>query len=101
MALFNPFRRGSRGWCTLIHQNLDAEGESGSITVGMFVSLCLASQKPSELFFFVPARTDVGFKLLIILLLLVFSMNCLHAVKMVAKTAYIKSTAGAHIIQIG
>jgi hypothetical protein len=28
--------------------------------VGMFVFLCLASQKPSEQEFFVPARTDLG-----------------------------------------
>ena len=32
--------------------------------VGMFVSLCLASQKPSEREFFVPAGTDLGVKLL-------------------------------------
>ena len=35
--------------------------------VGMFLSLCLASQKPSEREFFVPARRDVGVKLLNIL----------------------------------
>ena len=32
--------------------------------VGMFVSLCLASQKPSKREFFVPAQTDFGVKLL-------------------------------------
>jgi hypothetical protein len=32
--------------------------------VGMFVCLCLASQKPSEREFFVPARTNLGVKLL-------------------------------------
>jgi len=32
--------------------------------VGMCVSLCLASQNPSEREFFVPARTDLGVKLL-------------------------------------
>jgi hypothetical protein len=32
--------------------------------VGMFVCLCLASKKPSEREFFVPARTDLGVKLL-------------------------------------
>jgi hypothetical protein len=32
--------------------------------VGMFVSLCLASQKPSEREYFVPAGTDLGVKLL-------------------------------------
>jgi hypothetical protein len=33
--------------------------------VGMFVCLCLASKKPSEREFFVPAGTDLGVKLLI------------------------------------
>ena len=32
--------------------------------VGMFVCLCLVSKKPSEREFFVPARTDLGVKLL-------------------------------------
>jgi len=32
--------------------------------VGMFVCLCLARQKPSKQEFFVPARTDLGAKLL-------------------------------------
>jgi hypothetical protein len=32
--------------------------------VGMFVCLCLASKKPSEQEFFVPAGTDLGVKLL-------------------------------------
>ena len=32
--------------------------------VGMFVSLCLASQKLSKREFFVPAGTDLGVKLL-------------------------------------
>jgi len=32
--------------------------------VGMFVCMCLASQKPSERELFVPARTDLGVKLL-------------------------------------
>ena len=34
----------------LVHQNQNhaAGEENGSIMVGMFVSLCLASQKPSE-----------------------------------------------------
>ena len=32
--------------------------------VGMFVSLCLASQKPSKREFFVPAGMDLGVKLL-------------------------------------
>jgi len=50
----------------LVHQNHAAGGENGSIMVGMFVSMCfLASQKPSEREFFVPAGTDLGAKLLI------------------------------------
>jgi hypothetical protein len=63
-ASSNPFRRGSQGWCMLVHQNHAAGGGNGSIMVGMFVSLCLASQKPSEREFFVPAGTDLGVKLL-------------------------------------
>jgi hypothetical protein len=45
-------------------QNHAAGGGSGSIMVGMFVCLCLACQKPSEREFFVPARTDLGVKLI-------------------------------------
>jgi hypothetical protein len=44
MASSNPFRVGSRGWGTLVHQIHAAEEENGSITVGMFVSLCLSSK---------------------------------------------------------
>jgi len=44
----------------LIHQNHAAGEENGSIMVGMFVCLCLASQEPSEREFFVPTRTDLG-----------------------------------------
>ena len=62
-ASSNPFRRGSRGWGTLVHQNHGAGGGNGSIMVGMFVCLCLVSKKPSEREFFVPARTDLGVKL--------------------------------------
>ena len=39
---------------------LEAGGGNGSIMVGMFVCLCLASQNPFEWEFFVPARTDLG-----------------------------------------
>jgi len=46
------------------HKNHAAGGENGSIMVGMFVFLCLASQKPSEQEFFGPARTDLGVRLL-------------------------------------
>jgi hypothetical protein len=64
-ASSNPFRLGSRGWGRLVHQNHAAGEENGSIMVGMFVSLCLASRKPSERGGgFVPARTDLGVKLL-------------------------------------
>ena len=47
-----------------LHQNHSSGGGNGSIMVGMFVFLCLASQKPSEREFFVLARTDLE-KLLI------------------------------------
>jgi hypothetical protein len=49
----------------LVHQNHAAGGENGSIVAGIFVSLCLASKKPSEREFFVPAGTDLGVQLLI------------------------------------
>ena len=65
--MFNPFHVGSRRWGTLVHQTMPhaAGGKIGSIMVGMFVSLCLASQKPSsEQEFFVPAGTGLGVKLL-------------------------------------
>jgi hypothetical protein len=48
----------------LSQQNHVAAGENGSIMVGMFVCfLCLASKKPSEREFFVPARMHLGVKL--------------------------------------
>ncbi len=43
-ALSNPFRVGSRGWGTLVHKNHAAQKKNGSIMVGMFVYLCLASK---------------------------------------------------------
>ena len=46
-----------------LHQNHGAGGGNGSIMVGMFVCLCLASQNPFEWEFLVPARTDLGVKL--------------------------------------
>ena len=63
MASSNPFRVGSRGWGKLIHQNHAAGEENGSIMVGMFVSLSLASKKSSEREFFVPAGTLIGAEL--------------------------------------
>ncbi len=47
-----------------VHQIHAVGGENGSIMVGMFVCLCLASKKPSEREFFVPVRTDIAVKLL-------------------------------------
>jgi hypothetical protein len=64
MASSNPFCVGSWEWCMLVHQNHAAGGENGSIMVGMFVSLCLASKKPSKREFFIPTGTDLGVKLL-------------------------------------
>ena len=48
----------------LNQQNHAAGGAKGSIMMGMFVCLCLPSKKPSGREFFVPARTDLGVKLL-------------------------------------
>jgi hypothetical protein len=48
----------------LVHQNNAAGEETGSIMVGMFVSLCLAGKKSSKGEFFVPAGTHLGVKLL-------------------------------------
>ena len=63
-GLIQPLPRKLPGGGTLVHQNHAAGVENGSIMVGMFVSLCLASQKPSEREFFVPAGTELGVKLL-------------------------------------
>ena len=62
----------------LVHQNHADEGENGSIMVGIIVSLCLASKKPSELEFFVPAGTELAVKLLITFLLFI-RLQCLIA----------------------
>jgi hypothetical protein len=53
-------------------QNHAAGGANGSIMVVVFVCLCLASKKPSEREFFVPAGTDFGVKLLKVILLVIF-----------------------------
>jgi hypothetical protein len=42
-ASSNPFQIGSRGWGMLVYQNHGARRGNGSIMVGMFVCLCLAS----------------------------------------------------------
>jgi hypothetical protein len=46
-------------------QNHATGGPNGSITVGMFVCLCLPSKKPSEREIFVPSGMDLDVKLLI------------------------------------
>jgi hypothetical protein len=66
-ALSNPFQKGSGGWGVFIHQNHGTGGGNGSIMVVVFVCLCLASKKPSEREFFVPAGTDLSVKLLMFL----------------------------------
>ena len=48
----------------LDHQNHAVGEENGSIMLGMFVSLCLASKKSSKREFFVPSGTHLGVKLL-------------------------------------
>jgi len=63
-ASSNPFRRGSCRWGVFIHQNHGAGGENGSIMVVVFVCSSLASKKPSEREFFVPAGMDLAVKLL-------------------------------------
>ena len=62
-ASSNPFQIGSWGWATLVHQNHAAGEKNGSIMVGMFASLCLASKKSSERELFVPAGMHLGVKL--------------------------------------
>ena len=62
VASANPFRRGPQGWDMLDRQNHAAGRANGSIMVGMFVCLCLASKKPSEQEIFVTTRTDLGVK---------------------------------------
>ena len=53
------------GVCSSI-KTMALEGGNPSVMVGMFVCLCLASKKPSEREFFVPARTDLAVKLLML-----------------------------------
>jgi hypothetical protein len=76
MSLSNPLRRGSRGYGMFIHQNQAAGGGNGSSMVGMFVCLCLASQKPpSKSFLLLPERTK---KVLSLLIYIYFYVKCLH-----------------------
>jgi len=77
-ALTNPFRVGSQGWGVLGQQNHTAGGGNGSIMVGMFVCLCVASQKPFEREFFVPTRTDLGVKLFKVFSSAAQSCLCCH-----------------------
>ena len=58
-GLVQPLR-GAWGWDTLGQKNRAAGGENGSIMMGMCVSLWLASQKPSEREFFIPAGMDLA-----------------------------------------
>jgi len=63
-ASSNPLQRGSRGWGMFLHQKpYGAGGGNGSVMVGMFVCLHLASKKPSEREFFFSARMDLAVKL--------------------------------------
>ena len=62
-GLVQPLAKRLPGYGIFVHQNHAAGGGNSSIMVGMFVSLCLASQKPSEREFFVPAGMDLGVKL--------------------------------------
>jgi hypothetical protein len=65
-ASSNPLQRGTQGCDMFVHKNHAAGKENSSIMVGMFVFLCLTSQKPSEREFFVSAGTDLTVKLLIL-----------------------------------
>jgi hypothetical protein len=47
-----------------LHQNHDAGGGNGSIMVGMFVFLCLASQNPFRAGVFCSRQNDLGVNLL-------------------------------------
>ena len=47
-----------------LHQNHGAGGGNGSVMVGKFVCLCLASKKPSKREFFVAAGTDLAVRVL-------------------------------------
>ena len=63
-ALSNPFQRGFQGWGMFIHGNHEARGENGSSQWGCLCDVCFDSKKSSGREFFVPARTDLGVKLL-------------------------------------
>ena len=75
MILYKTLRRRSRPtpceeapggavFSSIKTMTLEAGGGNGSIMVGMFVCLCLASQKPSQREFFVPTRMDLCVNLL-------------------------------------
>jgi hypothetical protein len=58
-ALANPFCRGFQGWSMLDRQNHAAGGAKGSIMVGMYVSVCFTSKKPSEQEFFCSRQNEL------------------------------------------
>ena len=65
-GLVQPLLRRLPGVGYARPSNHAAGEENGSSMVGMFVSLCLASQKSSEREFFIPAGKDLDVKLLIV-----------------------------------
>jgi hypothetical protein len=66
VALSNPFQRGSRGWGVFIYGNHATRRGNGTSWWGCLCDVCFASRKSSEREFFVPARTHLGVKLLIL-----------------------------------
>ena len=75
-------------------QNHAAGGENGSIMVGMFVCLCLASEKPSKRVFFIPSRTDLGVKLLNRYLYIIPTHRVTHCLDHVFPISLIYDTPG-------
>jgi len=58
-----PCEEAPRGGVCSSIKTMVLDGGNGSIMVGLFVCLFLASQNPFEREFLVPARTDLGDKL--------------------------------------
>ena len=69
VALSNPFQRGSQGWGVFIYGNHAARWENGASWWGCLCDVCFTSKKSLEREFFVPARTHLGVKLLILVVL--------------------------------